>query len=343
MSGMENRPLLSICIPTWNRAKFLRMSLESFFEQMHGVESKDVELFVSDNCSDDETPSVVEELLKKGLPITYNRNEKNIGAAGNFVKCMQWASGKYIYLLGDDDILVEGALKYLLDVIRDKDYGLIHIHDYNNLKEEKTLFTDVESFLKQMSYWVTFMSGSVFRKDIVSQIDSSKYIGTHLLQVPYYIKSALSREENLIIKKNLLQSGLDASNNGGYNFYEVFVKNYLTIWKEFAENRKITWSCYEFLRKDIYEKFIVNYNYRFFILHQDIKENIIGHMGNRHGFIISGAKQILEDYYANEVYYKLTWLYYIRIWLRHKKQRFTSCVKSKVRRINHVHSNKHFS
>lgn len=326
MSGIDKQPLLSICIPTWNRAKFLRLSLDSFLEQLRGIDRQEIELFVSDNCSDDETPMVVKEYVQKGLPITYNRNEENLGASGNFVKCMQWASGKYIYLLGDDDILVEGALKYLLDVIRDKDYGLIHIHDYNNLKEEKTLFTDVESFLKQMSYWVTFMSGSVFRKDIVSQIDSSKYIGTHLLQVPYYIKSALSREENLIIKKNLLQSGLDASNNGGYNFYEVFVKNYLTIWKEFVEDRKISWNSYEYLKKDIYEKLIVLFNYRFFILHQDIKKDNI----NRHGFKIDGAKQILEDFYGNNVYYKLTWFYYVRIWLRYNTQRFTSWAKSKV-------------
>ena len=93
MSGTDKQPLLSICIPTWNRAKYLRISLESFLKQLRGIDRQEVELFVSDNCSDDETPTVVKEYVQKGLPITYNRNEENLGASGNFVKCMQWASG----------------------------------------------------------------------------------------------------------------------------------------------------------------------------------------------------------------------------------------------------------
>lgn len=70
---------------------------------------------------------VVQKYIEKGLPIKYNRNEENIGADRNFLKCIQWASGKYIYLLGDDDILKPGMLKYLLDLLRGKEYGAIHI------------------------------------------------------------------------------------------------------------------------------------------------------------------------------------------------------------------------
>lgn len=44
-------PLLSICIPTWNRSKFLSMHLERFYEQMQEIDLAELELFVSDNCS----------------------------------------------------------------------------------------------------------------------------------------------------------------------------------------------------------------------------------------------------------------------------------------------------
>jgi len=40
-------PLLSISIPTWNRAKFLSVSLDSFLDQMKGINPEEVELFVS--------------------------------------------------------------------------------------------------------------------------------------------------------------------------------------------------------------------------------------------------------------------------------------------------------
>lgn len=124
---MAKQPLLSICIPTWNRSKILSISLKSFQEQLASIDSSEIEIFVSDNASDDDTPLVVQSFIDQGLPITYNRNPENVGAAGNFIKCMQWASGKYIWLLGDDDLLNDGAISYILDLIRNGDYGLIHL------------------------------------------------------------------------------------------------------------------------------------------------------------------------------------------------------------------------
>lgn len=320
MSGTNKQSLLSICIPTWNRAKFLRLSLESFLEQLRGVDRQEVELFVSDNCSDDETPMVVEEYIQKGLPITYNRNEENVGAAGNFVKCMQWASGKYIYLLGDDDILEDDALIYLLDAIRNNDYGLIHIHEFKDITEEMKVYTNPESFLNQISYWITFMSGSIFRKDVVGQINPSKYVGTHLLQMPFYIASALSRKENLIINKGILKSGLDSGNNGGYNLYEVFVKNYLDIWKEFVDSGHISLSLYKAIKKDIYVKFIVGFNYMLLVQHKNVKDEDSPYIGNRQGFKIAGAKEILEEYYGEEWYHKLYWWWNLRMWWHIQKK-----------------------
>lgn len=317
MSGIEDKkPILSICIPTWNRAKFLEQSLIRFSEQIDGVDSSELELYVSDNCSDDNTPEIVNKYIANGLPIRYNRNEKNLGAAGNFVKCMQWASGKYILLLGDDDILKQGALKYILDILRGKDYGLIHLNQRIKSEGEPVVYTDLEEFLKKISFWFTFMSGSIFRKDIVAQIEAEKYIGTHLLQMPYYLTSATKEKENLLINTLLLETGLDYSSNGGYNFYEVFVKNYLNIWLEFVKNGVITRSCYEYLKKDIYQKLILGQNFRLLVRHQNVQKENISYIGNRKGYKIAGAKDILNEYYGKYSYYKLSWITYVWMYVR---------------------------
>ena len=258
MSGIVKQPLLSICIPTWNRAKYLDISLKSFVEQIREIDLSEFELYISDNCSDDNTPDIVKQYIALGLPITYNRNEENLGAAGNFVKCMHWASGKYILLLGDDDILESGSVKYILNQLRGNDYGLVHILHYKKIKEERVVYDNLEDFYKRISYWSTFMSGSIFRKDVVKMIDSSKYIKTHLLQMPYYLKSATLSNCNLLLNKTLIKVGLDSSSNGGYNFYEVFIRNYLNIWQELVADNKIKQSCFEYLKKDIYVNFIVN-------------------------------------------------------------------------------------
>ena len=136
MNGMHhnNTPLLSICIPTWNRAEFLEKSLISIYNQINTIPFGEIELYISDNCSDDSTSEVVDKYIQLGIPITYNRNECNLGAAKNFLQCMRWASGKYILLLGDDDILKAGAINTILSNAQNS------TEDFNN--------TNVEIFFK---------------------------------------------------------------------------------------------------------------------------------------------------------------------------------------------------
>ena len=300
---IKRTPLLSISIPTWNRAKYLAISLESFLEEMKGINPEEIELCVSDNCSDDNTSEVVKKYIDKGLPISYYKNEENIGASRNFLRCMQRATGKYIFLLGDDDILNPGSLSLILNSLRDKSYGIVHIHKYANVSEEFKEYTDLESFYKQISFWFTFVSGSIFRKEVVEMIDSERYIDTRLLQLPYFIKSAQLSSQNLLINKPVLKEGLDISSNGGYNFYEVFVQNYLNIWKDFLQQNFLTIECYKSLKKDVYVNYIHHYNYRLLIKHEGVKdENNVG-KGGRKGFKIAGAKSILMKYYGSCGYF----------------------------------------
>lgn len=300
------QPLLSICIPTWNRAKFLEQSLGRFAEQIKDISPEELELYVSDNCSDDNTSEVVKHYIDAGLPITYNRNPENVGAARNFVKCMEWASGKYILLLGDDDFLKHGALKFLLDELRGKEYGLVHIHKFDDIEDEVRVYTSPEDFLMKISYWITFMSGSIFRKDIVKQITPEKYIHTHLLQVPYYITSALSQEKNLLIEKEILATGIDGANNGGYNFFEVFVRHYLDIWHEFELSSGISHSTYCFIKKDIYYRFVRGFVYSLLFRHRNVKDEDAKYVGNRKGFKIKGARRILYKYYGDCGYFYIS-------------------------------------
>ena len=303
---MAKQPLLSICIPTWNRSKILSISLTSFREQLTSIDSSEIEIFVSDNASDDDTPQVVQSFIDQGLPITYNRNSENIGAAPNFIKCMQWASGKYIWLLGDDDLLKDNAISYILDLIRNGDYGLIHLSvlKKQNNQPETQEYTDRDNFWKDVSFWVTFMSGCVFLKEAVPLIENcNRYIPTHLLQVPFYLMSSSLRKKNLFVRKSVMQNGLDASSNGGYNFYQVFVESYLNIWKEYEHKNIISSRCYNYIKKNIYTQFIIDFNCQLLILHQNVKSENTKYTGNRKGFKIKGAWGLLLKYYGKEWYF----------------------------------------
>ena len=96
---MSEQPLLTLCIPTFNRAPFLDILLSKIEKQTgEFVNIRFLELIVSDNCSNDNTSQIVHKYLNKGLAITYIRNDSNLGMDGNFVQCFKKATGKYIWL-----------------------------------------------------------------------------------------------------------------------------------------------------------------------------------------------------------------------------------------------------
>ncbi len=103
------KKLVTVAIPTYNREKYLKQSINSVLNQTF----KNFELLVVDNHSEDNTQKVVED-IHDGR-IRYIRNKKNIGILNNWNKCIDLAKGKYLVILGDDDILlptfVEESLK----------------------------------------------------------------------------------------------------------------------------------------------------------------------------------------------------------------------------------------
>lgn len=112
-----DRPLLSICIPTYNRATWLRASLTALMPQIIQSGSL-VELIVSDNASDDETAEVVREAVALG-PVRYHRNETNVGFMRNMrVLATNLAQGDYVWILGDDDLVCNEAVKRITTVLQ---------------------------------------------------------------------------------------------------------------------------------------------------------------------------------------------------------------------------------
>ena len=83
--------LVSICIPTYNSAKFLRESLESIVNQTY----QNIEILVIDNASSDNSKEIIEEYKEKYKIGSYI-NEYNIGAEANFDRCVRTARGDYI-------------------------------------------------------------------------------------------------------------------------------------------------------------------------------------------------------------------------------------------------------
>jgi glycosyltransferase involved in cell wall biosynthesis len=116
-------PTLSICIPTYNRAAYLREAIASVLAQ-EGVR---FEVIVSDNASTDNTTEVVREF--KDASIRYHRSSQNLGPFPNGRKCYELATGKYITWLFDDDQMLPGSLAKKVEVLDlNPHVGMVHSH-----------------------------------------------------------------------------------------------------------------------------------------------------------------------------------------------------------------------
>ena len=110
--------LLSICIPTYNRPSSLTNCLNSIYTQKK-INKKDVEICISDNCSKFNIRKVIKPFKKK-LNIRYQKNRKNLGFAMNVLSVSLMAKGKFIWFLGDDDLVVKNSITYLIKLIQEK-------------------------------------------------------------------------------------------------------------------------------------------------------------------------------------------------------------------------------
>src|SRR5881227_721237 len=114
-SERPHSPLLTLAIPTYNRSGCLRRLLEMLAPQLAGQNC--VELLISDNASTDDTPAILESICRAGLKFRLIRNDVNIGPDGNFEQCFTQATGKYVWIFGDDDVIVPDGLSIILNVL----------------------------------------------------------------------------------------------------------------------------------------------------------------------------------------------------------------------------------
>lgn len=126
--------LLSICIPNYNRSKYLDNCLYSIL-LAKSLSTLKFEICISDNGSKENILSIIKFYKKKGLQINFKKNTKNLGFGANFYKVVKMAKGEFIWLIGNDDLLYIDALKKLEKLFsknKDVDFYFINSSSLNS-------------------------------------------------------------------------------------------------------------------------------------------------------------------------------------------------------------------
>jgi len=106
--------LLSICIPTYNRSDKLINLLKELLIQCDG---KQIEIIVSDNASTDGTRNKCLELGKLNPQIHYHTNKFNLGFSENIRRVVSLSKGKYVWVIGDDDIISYNTIDHIYEFL----------------------------------------------------------------------------------------------------------------------------------------------------------------------------------------------------------------------------------
>jgi glycosyltransferase involved in cell wall biosynthesis len=113
MNNPENEsPLVSVVLPTYNRARLLGHAIRSVLAQTHS----NLELIVVDDCSPDDTRAVVESFDDRR--IVYARNPTNLKLPRSLNAGFERARGQYMTWTSDDNLYEPDALRQMVEAIR---------------------------------------------------------------------------------------------------------------------------------------------------------------------------------------------------------------------------------
>ena len=106
---MPDSPTLSLCLATYNRARYLDRYLTHHLGALD-ASGLDYELVVSDNCSTDETPEILARYAAQNPRMRVSRQVRNLGAYPNILTTLHQARGEVVVSIADDDLAIPDQL-----------------------------------------------------------------------------------------------------------------------------------------------------------------------------------------------------------------------------------------
>lgn len=227
-------PILSICIPTYERRNDLYQCLISILKLKNEIINK-IEICVSDNCSSYDFKAFMSAFSAHDN-IIYKVNRINLGFDKNILELINMASGKYIMLLGNDDVVIEDGILELIDIMERLTPDAI-FSNYkvtltdNNYSYDAYKFSELRSGLK--FDWVLnnlkekcgFISSIVIKKSCLAfdKIILDKFIGGGFIHMALAFEG-LKESTNVAYSPRSSTNAFD-KNATTYNIKKVFLDN----------------------------------------------------------------------------------------------------------------------
>lgn len=241
------KPLVSICIPTYNRAEYLKETIESIVVQPE-FKSGEVEIVISDNASIDSTKDVCNQYSHYENFI-YHKNPENIRDE-NFPMVLSKAHGKLRKLNNDTFVLAKNALRKLCDLARtyEEKKPFIFLHNEGNVTKE----LNFHDFVTDVGYWVTWLIGFTIWEDECAQIEyDTDGCELSLWQVRKAYELAHKKDAVVVYGQRLGGTITPPKKDVSYGLYKVFYCNYLGLLHPYVEKGVLAKDDVEQIEKEL--------------------------------------------------------------------------------------------
>lgn len=239
-----HQPLISICIPTYQRCDTLKNTVESILSSDLFQNSNQIELAISNNASSDFTHEYCLSLIDRyPEKVKYQANDENI-RDNNFESVLRLATGKLRKLHNDSFLITPEFFEEVLPVIKQIENIRPTIFflngNYSDATEPVTTCTTANEFLRHISFYITWGGAySIWENQLAERPDFGKMAARRFIQVDNILRQIKSKDKFLIFNKPYF-IGQSFGKKVDYNIAEVFGDNLLSLFDENIKSGEIS-------------------------------------------------------------------------------------------------------
>jgi glycosyltransferase involved in cell wall biosynthesis len=173
LRALEVQPVLSIIVPSYHRAPELAQAVTSLADQLTGGLARKVEIIITDNDSNADTISTIRALAERYPTLSWLRHARDEGGFFQFFAAPWRARGRWTWVFGSDDILLDGGLAHIVAALEREQPGFMALNKrvFNaDLSQELTAsfntipdrrFETFEELMYAIGIQPAFISGNI--------------------------------------------------------------------------------------------------------------------------------------------------------------------------------------
>jgi glycosyltransferase involved in cell wall biosynthesis len=203
-------PLISVCIPAYNRAEFLPALLDSILCQ----DFEDFDIVIAEDFSPEREAiafKATEYHHRFGTKVSYHENERTLGYDGNLRRLVEIATGDYLLFMGNDDLLAPGALRAVATAVREVHNVGVVLRSYSSFVSDPLKSVQVFRYFAEDRIFppgpdtvvtffrrCVFISGMVFKRSSAAACSTDRFDGTLLYQ-QHLVGQILAQESGVYL------------------------------------------------------------------------------------------------------------------------------------------------